>query len=466
MGHDFVNGFITNIFMGFPQLSRPKIFSIFVFHKKLGIPIEMNFKYLQLPFILLFLATATVFAGGGNDSDIKLKGRLSYDKKEGKPKVFVEGIRLDMDFMRRNMRFVDFVNDPAVSDVHIIIARQTSGSGGHVYSLMYNNKTFESLSDFTLTCTTASSDTQEEIRKTITDAISMGLMPFVNQTQASEKIMLRYQGVEEFVETVVNDPWNNWTFRGDFNGNINLEESRKDFNYYINLRADKVTEDWRYRNSGRMSVRTREYVSDGESYRSENISNNISSSVVNSLSSRWSVGAFGSYYNNNYSNLVYSVSFKPAIEYNIFPWDISDRKVFTLAYYIGPEWKKYYEETIYGKLKEGLWEQTIQLDLQLVKTWGEIEASLNASNYMNDFSKNRIVFDSELSVRIFRGLSVNLDFRAENIHDQIYLPKGEASLEDVLLNRVKLPSTFELYTGIGVRVQFGSIYNNIVNNRL
>jgi len=416
--------------------------------------------------LLLLIFSALFGLAAEKDSDTKIKTKYSYDKKEGKPKVFIEGIYLDMDYMRRNMRFVDFVIDPAVSDVHIIINSRISGSGGHVYSLMFNNKTFETLSDFTVTCTTASSDTHEEIRKIITDAISMGLMPFVNQTEASKKVSIRYNSKEEVSEADEKDPWNHWTFRGDFNGDVRLEESREDLNYYLNLRADKVTEEWRYRNSARTSVRTRRYTSDGEEYLSENISNEFSSSVVKSINSRWSAGAFASYYNSNYSNIIYSVSLKPAIEYNIFPWDVSDRKVFTLAYYIGPEWKKYYEETIYEKLKEGLWEQTFRLDLQLVKTWGEVQAGLYASNYLHDFTKNRITFDSELSVRIIRGFSVNLDFRAENVHDQIYLPKSEASLEDILLNRVQLPSTFELYTGVGVRIQFGSIYNNIVNNRL
>lgn len=416
-------------------------------------------------FLLLFFVTTIGFAGN-HDADKKIKRNLSYDKKEGKPKVFIEGIRLDFDYMRRNMKFVDFVNDPAVSDVHIIISARRSGSGGEVYSLMYNNKTFENLSDFIITCTTASSDTHEEIRSIITNTISQGLMPFVSQTEASEKVVIRYNGKEEATETQEIDPWNHWTFRGDFNGDIKLEESRKDFNYFLNLRADKVTEEWRFRNSARTSVRTRQYLNDGEEYLSENVSNQLSSSVVKSINSRWSAGAFASYYNNNYSNIVYSVSFKPAIEYNIFPWDVSDRKVFTMAYYIGPEWKNYYEETIYGKLQDNLWEQSFKLDLQLVKTWGEIEAGLDATNYLNDFSKNRITFDSEISIRIIRGFSVNFDFRAENIHDQIYLPKSEATLEDILLNRVQLPSSFELYTGIGVRIQFGSIYNNVVNNRL
>ncbi len=422
-------------------------------------------KFIKL-FFLFFIFGTVISTASNIDTDTKVKGHFSYDKKEGKPKVFIEGAQLDFDFMHRNMQFVDFVNDPAVADVHIIINRRVNGGGGLVYSLMYNTKTFENFGDFTLTCTTSPGDTHEEKRKIIADAISLGLMPFANQTEVAKKLSIRYRGKAGTKEIATVDPWHNWTFRGDFNGSINLEESRKDFNYLYNLRANKVTEDWKFRNFGRMSVRTREYLNDEESYRSENITNYVTSSIVKSLSPRWSAGAFVSYHNSNYSNIVYSISLKPAIEYNIFPWDVSDRKVFTVAYYVGPEWKKYYEETIYDKLQERHWEQSIRLELQLIKTWGEIEAGLNASNYLHDFSKNQITFDSDLSIRIIRGFSVNFNFRAENIHDQIYLPKSEASLEDILLNRVKLPSSFELFTGIGVRIQFGSIYNNIVNNRL
>lgn len=428
----------------------------------------MNYKFFQIA-IILFFTTATIAFAGDNTSDTRVKAssKISYDKRANKIKVYVEGVKLDMDYMRRNMRFVDFVNDPAVADVHVIINSRVSGSGGNVYSLMYNNLTFDNFSDFTVSATTASSDTFEEKRKKIKDALSMGLMPFVNQTNASNSIVLRYRSKDDDLQaSPTDDPWNNWTFRGDISGSVDLEESRKLYNYFFNVRADKVTEDWKYRNMARRSVRTKKYTSDGEDYTSDNSTNYVSSSVVKSLSPRWSAGAFGSYYNSNYSNTVYSLSFKPAIEYNIFPWDISDRKVFTIAYYIGPEWKKYYEETVYDKLQESLWEHSLRLDLQIVQTWGEIQAGLNASNYLQDFSKNRITFDTDLSVRIIRGLSVKFGFRVENIHDQIYLPKGEVSLEDVLLNKVQLPSTFEVGADFGIRVQFGSIYNNIVNNRL
>lgn len=428
----------------------------------------MILKIFRVAAVLLFFATTIVSASNKvSDTKVKVKSAYSYDKRDAKLKIYVEGIRLDMDYLLKNMRYVDFVNDPAVADVHIIINSRVSGSGGNVYSLMYNNKTFENFSDYTITTTTALSDTYEEKRKKIKDALSLGLMPYVNQTAASNNLALRYQAKDQNIEsTTIEDAWHNWTFRGDVSGSLNLEESREVYDYYFNARADKVTEEWRYRNSARRSVRIKNYTNEGEEYTSNNTYSYVSSSVVKSLSSRWSTGLFGGYNNSNYSNIMYSVSIKPAVEYNIFPWDISDRKVFTIAYYIGPEWKKYYEETIYDKLKEGLWEQTLRLDLQIVQTWGEIEAGLNASNYLHDWSKNRITFDTDLSVRIIRGLSLRFGFRFENVHDQIYLPKGEITLEDVLLNKVQLPSSFELGTNFGVRIQFGSIYNNIVNKRL
>ena len=431
-------------------------------------------KILNLTAIFLLWGSFQIFAGNEptqNDEKTiipqNLRDIYSYAQKEGKLKVFIEGIWLDFDYMRRHLQYIDFVNDPAVADIHIIINTRTSGSGGQVYSLRYNNNSFENFSEFTLSCTSAASDTYEERREKIVNSITLGLMPFANETEEGPNIVIRYKGKQKEIKPIVTeDPWNSWTFRGGLNGNIYMEESRKNLNYSYNLRADRVTEDWRIRNSGQMSVRTQQYVDEGETYRSENTSSSISSSIVNSLSSRWSAGAFFGYSNSNYSNLLYSVSAKPAIEYNIFPWDISDRKVFTIAYYIGPEWKRYYEETIYGKFQESLWEQSLSLDLQIVQTWGEIRAGLDASNYMQDFSKNKITFDSDLSVRIVRGFSVNFNFRVENIHDQIYLAKGDVSLEDILLNKVQLPSTFEVRAGVGVRLQFGSIYNNIVNNRL
>ncbi|HYQ59337.1 MAG TPA: hypothetical protein VEP89_18465 [Draconibacterium sp.] len=427
----------------------------------------MNLKNITLFLSVLLLGNNLLFAETGN-SNGKLESLAHAEKIQGKPKIYIEGTRLDFDYLRRNMPYLDFVNDPAVSDIHVIISRRISGSGGRVYSMRFFSDTFENFSEYTVTATTNSSDTEEEEREKIKNALVSGVMPFTNESQIPGELIVEYRPEQEGIDRVeeAEDPWNNWTFRGSFNGGINAEESRKNYDYSVFLRADKVTEAWKFRNSASVSVRTSEITRDDKTYTSERISNNLSSSFVKSLSPRWSVGTFAEYERNNYTNFEYQITLSPAIEYNIFPWDIEDRRVFTIAYHVGGGWAKYYEETIYDKLDEFLWEQSLRVDLQIVETWGEIDAGLRASNYLHDFTKHSIRFDTRLSFRIVRGVSVNFRFDVERIHDQIYLPKGDLSLEDVLLNNVRLPSSFEIGADIGLSIQFGSIYNNIVNNRL
>jgi len=76
------------------------------------------------------------------------------------------------------------------------------------------------------------------------------------------------------------------------------------------------------------------------------------------------------------------------------------------------------------------------------------------------------MLDSYISLRLVKGFSLYLNIDLESIHDQIYLPKGEASLEEILLKRKQLATTFNYSTSFGLRYTFGSIYNNIVNRRL
>jgi hypothetical protein len=87
------------------------------------------------------------------------------------------------------------------------------------------------------------------------------------------------------------------------------------------------------------------------------------------------------------------------------------------------------------------------------------------SHYFYDFSKNRVEFDTELSLHLIKGLSLALEFEAKMIHDQLYLPKGDATIDEILLKRKKLATTYEISSIFSLRYTFGSIYNNIVNRR-
>ena len=69
-------------------------------------------------------------------------------------------------------------------------------------------------------------------------------------------------------------------------------------------------------------------------------------------------------------------------------------------------------------------------------------------------------------MRLSKQLSVYVEFEADIIHDQFYLIKDKgAALEDLLLEPRKLATAYEFGGEIGFRFTFGSIYNNVVNER-
>jgi hypothetical protein len=86
-------------------------------------------------------------------------------------------------------------------------------------------------------------------------------------------------------------------------------------------------------------------------------------------------------------------------------------------------------------------------------------------NYLHDWSKNMISLGGNLSLRLAKGLNFHLSGGGSIIHNQLSLPKRGASLEEVLLRRRQIATSFTVYSYFGLSYTFGSIYNNAVNPR-
>ena len=137
-----------------------------------------------------------------------------------------------------------------------------------------------------------------------------------------------------------------------------------------------------------------------------------------------------------------------------------------IAYHPGISSFNYIEETIYNKFQETLTFQSLSLKWELIQPWGELDLWLEGFHYFQDISLNRITFNLDLSLRISKGFSVVLETEIEGIHDQLYLPKGGATRDEILLKRKQLETSFILSSSFGLRYTFGSIYSPIVNRRL
>lgn len=155
----------------------------------------------------------------------------------------------------------------------------------------------------------------------------------------------------------------------------------------------------------------------------------------------------------------------PAFEYNIFPYSESTRRELRLLYRVGYNGFRYREETIFNKLTENLMIEKLSVTLETTQTWGSTEFTLEGSHFFHDFSKLRLEIFSELSLRLFKGLSFRLFGRIRMIRDQLSLPKGGATTEEILLRRKEPATSYDYFASIGLSYTFGSIYSTVVNPR-
>ena len=136
-----------------------------------------------------------------------------------------------------------------------------------------------------------------------------------------------------------------------------------------------------------------------------------------------------------------------------------------ILYAIGPEYYNYIDTTIFEKTSELLFRQELSLAYEVVKKWGNIDVSVDGSTYLHDLSKNSLSLSASVDVRVFKGFSVYTSGTVSLIHDQLYLPKQGASLEEILTQQQALATQYSYFFSVGFSYTFGDIYNNVVNPR-
>lgn len=155
----------------------------------------------------------------------------------------------------------------------------------------------------------------------------------------------------------------------------------------------------------------------------------------------------------------------PGIEYDVFPYSQSTRRQFRILYKVGYNYVSYIDSTIYNKINEHLWLHSLTAAYEIIQKWGSIDFVAEYSNYFHDWEKNNLTISGYMSLRIVKGLSFNISTGIALIHDQLNLPKGGATQEQVLTRQHELETQYSYYTSFGFSYTFGSIYNNVVNPR-
>jgi hypothetical protein len=358
--------------------------------------------------------------------------------------------------------FVTFVKEKEQANVLVEISRSTS-EGQEVFKVKFTGQKELAGKDYSAEFALPLNPEPELLQKELIRTIKLGLIPYAGRTPEASKIKIRLE--EEVKPTAVVDPWNFWVFSLSTNSFLNGEKSLSYNSLYGNFSANRVTPEWKIRLSLSGSYYRNSYEYEGMNYTSSSRGGSFRALVAKSLGEHWSVGSFVNVTTSTYQNIKLAASISPALEYNIFPYSESTRRQLRITYSLdlGPAY--YREETIFDKTREFLVRENLSLTLELKQKWGTISTSLEGSHYFHDFSKYRIEFNNDLSIRLFRGFSLNLYGGYARIHDLISIAKAGASWEDVLLMRKQLATSYNYYFSVGISYSFGSIFSNVVNPR-
>jgi hypothetical protein len=368
-----------------------------------------------------------------------------------------------MDFIRTEITFVNYVRDRKDAQVHVLITEQSTGSQGTEYTLNFSGQEQFKGNDNVLRYVSGRTDTAAEIRSGLVKMLKIGLVGYAGRTPIADRISVSFQ--DKAKPTSVKDKWNFWTFSLSGLAYFNGEKLSRSYLLNGSFSANRITPGFKFRTSYSATRNTDRFSYGDTSIVSTTKNHNYNLLAVKSINNHWSAGGGLNAYSSTYSNIKLAIRPAPALEYNFFPYSESTRRQLRVLWKPGYNSYRYREETIYGTMDEGRWGQTLYVAFELKEKWGSVTNSFEAFHYFSDPKLNHLQVYSELSLRLYKGLSFNLYGNFSRIHDQLSLRKGDASYEEVLLRQRQLATSYSYYAQIGLSYSFGSIFSSVVNPR-
>lgn len=374
------------------------------------------------------------------------------------------------DYLKTQITWVNAVQDQFVADVSLRINALETGGGGYEYQLIFEgNHAIKHLVD-TINFNVNAINTDNEIREKLKDYVSFGLVRYALQLEkinalkviSNDSLEQKEMGIGS---NPVEDPYNAWVFNFNVNGYSNGQDTYRSTSMGGNLSAsqNKETHKIRIGSYYNNNIQRFNYMGFKDKFSRENYSGYLS--YAKTITPHWSFGTFHMYSHSDFENIENSFSHNVAFEYNIFDFKESQTKQLTISSYIGSQYNHYQDTTIYLKTKE--WRPSGQLNVNgsFNQTWGSFGIGVNTQFFLDNVAQNTTNVNLELNARIYKGLSINFYGYYSLIRNQIYLPKQDASLNEVLLQQQAVATNYSYYYSVGLSYRFGSIFNNVVNTR-
>ena len=390
---------------------------------------------------------------------------------EGQLRVFLEcsGRACEERQFRTEIGWVDWVRDRQDAHLHVIITSQETGSGGERYVLDFIGLEELAGLDDQLTYTTLGTDVRDEAVTGLQNVLAVGLTRYSILAGAGAPVRIEAVAGGEPTDRLVSssqvdDPWDFWVFEIDADVDLSGEASRRNRSFGGGVEVSRTTPVWKFELEFDGDWRRTEIELSDSTIIDSRRNWDVQSLLVYALADHWSLGGRAEVSAATRTNQDLSIAAGPQIEYSVWPYEEAPRRSLALRYAAGLRYFDYEEITIFGQTEETRPLHLLELALSQRQPWGRVFARAEASQYLHDLSKYRVSTGGFLSFRIVRGLDLNVNGSVSWIRDQLFL-SGDVPDEEILLQRRRLASNFDWDFGVGLSFQFGSIYNNVVNNR-
>lgn len=384
-----------------------------------------------------------------------------------------EGDRCDPGPYRARIHWVNWMDGPDNADVRVSMTSE-SGSGG-VISFVMDFAVADSApgGPDRLFYRSAAADGEATVLDGIATTLAIGLARYAALAGYREFVVLRdarLPGIDPGERVVsaqkVADPWDFWVFTVGGNARAGGSDNRTTRHFAWNLSADRVTPTWKFSFNANGSITTQEIeFSSGTVFESDQRTVNINTTLTYALADHWSVNVSSLIGKFPTANQKLHLGFNPGVEYSLFPYEEATRRSLTVRYTIGLAHRNYEERTIYNETAQELWEQLVQARATMRQPWGDLFIVGTGSHFLEDIDRHALGLGGGFSVRLVRGLRFNVSGEISRVHDQVYLSASGITDEETLLKLRELQSFSNMRLNFGFSYQFGSIYNNTVNNR-
>jgi hypothetical protein len=392
---------------------------------------------------------------------------LSDTSRKGAVKIFIDCESCDMNYIRLQIPYVNYVRDVREAHLYILVTQQNAGSGGEQFTFTFQGQgEYNGMND-TLSYTSNPDETSTIVRERKTNILKMGLMRYVVRTPVFKEIQITHNS--ELEQEQVTDKWNNWVFELSTEPKYRSEEANKRLELRNSINVTKITPDIKLEIELDHFYNRESFIDETETGSTKNTYTTSEISMdnlfVKSLGDHWSGGVKLNVGASTRENYDFKTEVLPSIEYDIYPYSESTHRQLRFLYSIGYQYNNYIDSTIYNKVDENLAKQVLNIAYQVQKKWGSVNLAIIGSNYFNDFSKNRLELLTAIRVRIVKGLTVEISGGVAYINDQLNLKMGDVTEAERLLQLRELSTSYLVEGGVGLTYTFGSIYNNVVNPR-